>query len=217
MVHDYFVFVYIKIGLKSFVSINLNVLDEPFYDFFVRMVVIFNVFVELLAQRQIFGVQLFVGFPPRVRVNPVLNALDLIAGCQVNEFLDVGAVVVLDPLIRLHVHGFAFHVRAVNRALVHVHALQVVNDDGAHTFNEAVVLREFQIFNRDVERFHEITEFNGVLAFRVQKHLQIELIVGGVVVIYDHISLFAHLYDLGLQRFVLLHQLFHHLHHVEFG
>ena len=153
--------------MNSFVFINLNILDEAFYDFFVRMVVIFNVFVELLAQRQIFGVQLFVGFPPRVRVNPVLNALDLVAGCQVNEFLDVGAVVVLDPFVRLHIHGFALGVCAVDRPLVHVHAPQVVHDDGAHAFNDSVVLREFQIIQCYVERFHKITQFNSVLALRV--------------------------------------------------
>ena len=149
------------------VFINLNVLDEPFYDFFVRMVVILNIFVELLAQLQIFGVQLFLGFPPRVRVNPVLNALDLITGCQVNEFLDVGTVVVLDPFIGLDVHGLAFHVRAMNGPLVHVHALQVVHDDGAHALNDAVVLREFQIRHGYVERFYEITQLNRILAFGI--------------------------------------------------
>ena len=152
---------------KSFVFVNLNILDKPFDDFFMSRVVLLNVFVELLAERQIFGVQLFVGFPTRVRVNPVLNALDLVAGCQVNEFLDVGAVVVLDPFVRLHVHGFALGVRAVDRPLVHVHSPQVVHDDGTHAFNDAVVLREFQIIQCYVERFHKITQFNSVLALRV--------------------------------------------------
>ena len=151
----------------SFVFFNLHILDEPFDDFFVRVVVVLNVFVQLLAQRQIFSVQLFAGFPAGVRVNPFLNALDLITGCQVNEFLDVGEVVVLDPFIRLHVHGFALGVGAMNGPFVHVHAPQVVYDDGAHAFNEAVVLRKFQILQGYVERFHKITEFNGVFALRV--------------------------------------------------
>jgi hypothetical protein len=50
---------------------------------------------------------------------------------------------------------------------VHVHALQVVHDDGAHALNDAVVLREFQILHCYVERFYKIAEFNGVLALRV--------------------------------------------------
>ena len=200
----------------SFVFINLYILDEPFYDFFMRMVVIFNIFVQLLAQREILRVQLLLGFPSRMRIYPVLDALDLITGCQVYEFLYVCEVVILFPLVVLYIHGFALGIRAVNRALVHVHALQIVYDDGTHAFNEAVVLREFQIFHGNVERFHKIAEFNGILAFGIQKHLQIKLIVGGVIVIYHHVSLFTQLYELGLQRFVLLHQLFHDLHHVEF-
>ena len=198
---------------------NLHILDEPFDDFFVRAVVVLNVLVQLFAQRQIFGVQLFTGFPPRVRVNPVLNALDLITGCQVNEFLDVGAAVVLDPLVRLHVHGLALGVRAVNGPLVHVHALQVVHNDGAHALHDAVVLGEFQILQGYVERFHKIAQFNGVLAFRVQKHLQIKLLVRCVVVVVvnHRVSLLAQLYDLRLQCFVLIHELFHDPHHVEFG
>jgi len=156
---------------SSFVFINLHLLDESLYYFFVRVVVVLNVFVQLLAQCQVFGLQLLFGFPPGMRMDPVLNALDLITGSQVNEFLDVGTVVVLDPLIRLHVHGFALGVRAMNGALVHVHALQVVDDDGAHALNEAVVLRKFQIVQRDVERFHKITQFNRVLAFCIQEHL----------------------------------------------
>ena len=98
--------------------INLHLLNEPLYDFFVRVVVVLNVFVQLLAQRQVFGLQLLFGFPPGMRMDPVLNALDLITGSQVNEFLDIGTVVVLDPLVRLDVHGFALGVRAMNGALV---------------------------------------------------------------------------------------------------
>jgi hypothetical protein len=195
--------------------INLDILDKPFDDFFMRVVVVLNVFIQLFAQRQIFGLQLFLGFPPGVRVYPVLNALDLITGSQVYEFLDVCTVVVFDPFIRLHVHGFALGIRAVNGALVHVHALQIVHDDGADPLNEAVVPRKFQIFQRYIERFYKITELNGVLAFRIQEYLQVELLIIGrvVCVIYYRISLFAQFYDLSLQRFVLLHELFHHLHH----
>jgi hypothetical protein len=141
----------------------------------------------------------------------------LITGSEIYEFLDVGTVVVLDPFIRLHVHGFALGIRAVNGALVHVHAPQIVHNDGAHAFNDAIRLREFQILQRYIERFHKIAEFNGVLALRVQKHMQIELLIRRVVcVIYHRVSLFAQFYELRLQRFVLLHQLFHELHHVEF-
>ena len=200
------------------VLLDLDVFDEPFYDFFVSMVIVFDVFVELLAQGQVFGLQFFLGLPSRVRVDPILNAFDLIAGCQVDEFFDVGKVLVFLPLVVFDVHGFALRVGAVNRPLVHVHALQVVDNDGAHAFDDAVCLREFQIFDRDVERFYKIAQFNCVLALRVQKHLQVELlIVGGVVVVYHRVSLFAQLYQLRLQRFVLLHELFHNLHHVEFG
>ena len=198
--------------------LDLDVFDEPFYDFFVSMVISLNVFIKLFAQGQVLGLEFFLGLPSRVRIDPILNALDLIAGCQIYEFFDVGKVFVFLPLVVFHVHGFTLRVGAVNRALVHVHAFQVVDDDGAHAFDDAVCLREFQIFNRDVERFHKIAEFNCILALRVQKHLQIELlIVGGVVVIYHRVSLFAQLYQLCLQRFVLLHELFHNLHHVEFG
>ena len=199
----------------SFVFINLYVFDESFDDFFVRVVIVFNVFVQFFAQCQIFGVQLFLGFPPWVRIYPVLNALDLITGSEIYEFLNVGAVIVLDPFIRLDVHGFALGIRAMNGPLVHVHAPEVVHDDGADTLNDAVRLREFQIFQCYVERFHKIAEFNCILALRIQEHLQIELLVIRSVVrgVYHRISLFAQFYELSLQRFVLLHQLFHHLHH----
>jgi hypothetical protein len=206
------------VSMNSFVLLDLDVFNEPFYDFFVSMVIILDVFVELFAQGQVLGLQLFLGLPPRVRVDPILNAFDLIARCQVYEFFDVGKVFVFLPLVVLYVHGFTLRVGAVDRPLVHVHAFQIINDDGAHTFDDAVCLREFQIFDCDVERFYKITKFNCILALRVQKHLQVKLlIVGGVVVIYHRVSLFAQLYELCLQRFVLLHELFHNLHHVEFG
>ena len=79
--------------------INLDILDKPFYYFFVRIIVFFNVFIQLLTQLQIFGLQLLFRFPSRMRINPVLNAFDLIARCQVYEFLDVGTIVVLDPFM----------------------------------------------------------------------------------------------------------------------
>ena len=203
----------------SFVFINLYVFNEPFDDFFVRVVIVFNVFVQFFAQCQIFGVQLFLGFPPWVRIYPVLNALDLITGSEIYEFLDVGAVIVLDPFIRLDVHGFALGIRAMNGPLVHVHAPEVVHDNGADPLNDAVVLRKFQIFQCYVERFHKIAQLNCILALRIQEHLQIELLVIRSVVrgVYHRISLFAQFYELSLQRFVLLHELFHNLHHVEFG
>ena len=151
--------------------INLDILDKPFYDFFVRVIIILNVFIKFLAQRQIFRLQLLFGFPPWMRIYPVLNALDLITGRQIYEFLDVCPVVVLFPLVVLHVHDLALSIRAVNRALVNIHALQIVHDNGADALHDAVVLRKFQIFQGYVERFHKIAEFNGVLALRVQEYL----------------------------------------------
>ena len=162
------------------------------------------------AQCQIFGVQLFLGFPPWVRIYPVLNALDLITGSEIYEFLDVGAVIVLDPFIRLDVHGFALGIRAMNGPLVHVHALQIVHDNGADTLNDAVVPSKLQIRHGYVERFHKIAEFNGVLALLIQKHIQIELrVVRGV----DHVVVAnsrRHLSDRAHQFLVLVQQLLHH-------
>jgi len=146
---------------------NVHLLDERLNYFFVRAVVVFNILVQLFAYRLIFNVHFFLGFPPRVRVHPFLNDARLIAGRHVNEFFDVLVVLVLDPLVRLHVHGLALQVRAMNGAQVHVHALQVVDNDGAHPLHNPLGLRVFQILERDFESFHEIAQLNGVLALRV--------------------------------------------------
>ena len=83
--------------------------------------------------------------------------------------------VVLDPLVVLHVHGLALQVRAMNGPLVHVHALQIINNDGAHALHDAIRFREFQILERDFQGFDKVAQFDGVLAVRVQKHLQVKL------------------------------------------
>ena len=154
---------------------NVHLLDERLDDFLVRAVVAFNVLVQLLAYRLIFNVHFFVVFPPRVRVHPVLNDARLVAGRHVNELLDVRVVFVLDPLVRLHVHGLALQVRAVDRAQVHVHALQVVHDDGAHALHNPLRLRVLQVLQRDFQGFYEIAQLDRVLALVVQKHVQVEL------------------------------------------
>jgi hypothetical protein len=190
--------------------INLHFLDEPLQNLPLRGIILFNVLVEFLAQRQILGLQLLVGFPPGVRRHPVLNHTGLVARCQVNEFANVLQLVILFPFIVFNVHGFSLHVGAMNRPLVHIHALQIVHDDGAHALNDAVVLRKFQIRHRDVERFHEITEFNGILALLIQKHIQVEL---RVVRRIDHVVVAnsrRHLSDRGHQFLVLVQQLLHH-------
>ena len=190
--------------------IDLHFLDKPFQNLPLRDIVVLNVFIQLLAQRQILGLQLLIGFPPGVRRHPVLNDASLVARRQVNEFANVLQLVVLFPLVVFNVHGFSLHVGAMNGALVHVHALQIINNNGAHALNDAVVLREFQIRHRDVERFHEITEFNRVLALLIQKHIQIELRVvrriDNVVVANSR----RHLSDRGHQFLVLVQQLLHH-------
>ena len=117
-----------------------------------------------------------------MRVHPILNDPRLVARRQVNELVDVLVQVVLDPLVVLHVHGLALQVRAMNGPLVHVHALQVIHNDGANALHDAVGFREFQVLERDFQSFHKIAQVDGVLAVRVQKHLQVELrIVGDVV------------------------------------
>ena len=85
--------------------------------------------------------------------------------------------VVLDPSVALNVHGLALGIRAVDRAQVHVHSIQIVGNDGAHPLHNTVRLREFQILQRNFQRFHEIAQLDGVLALRVQKHLHVKLIV----------------------------------------
>jgi len=160
----------------------MHLLEERFDDFLVCALVVFNVLIQLLANVVVFGVHALLGFPPGVRVHPILNDAGLVARRQVNELVDVLVQVVLDPLVVLHVHGLAFQVRAMNGPLVHVHALQIINNDGADALHDAVRFREFQILERDFQGFHEIAQIDGVLAVRVQKHLQVELrIVGDVV------------------------------------
>ena len=190
--------------------VDLHLLDEPLQDLPLCGVVVLNVLVQLLAQRQVLGLHFLVGFPAGVRRHPVLNDARLVARRQVNELAHVFQLVVLFPFVGLHVHGLTFHVRAVNRTLVHVHALQIIHDDGTHAFNDSVVLREFQIRYRDVERFHKITQFNRILALLIQKHVQVELrIVRGV----DHVvaaNARRHLSDRVHQFLVLVQQLLHH-------
>ena len=154
---------------------NVHLLDERLDYFFVRAVVALNVLVQLFAYHLIFNVHFFLGFPPGMRRHPVLNDARLIAGCHVNELFNVGVVFILDPFIGLHVHGLALQVRAVNRAQVHVHALQIIHDDGAHAFHDALGLRVFQILQRDFQGFDKVAQLDGVLALRVQKHVQVEL------------------------------------------
>ena len=190
--------------------VNLHFLDEPLQNLPLRDIVVLNVFVQLLAQRQILVLQLLVGFPPGVRRHPVLNDAGLIARRQVNEFANVLQLVILFPFVVFDVHGFALGIRAMNGPLVHVHALQIVHDNGADTLNDAVVPSKLQIRHGYVERFHKIAEFNGVLALLIQKHIQIELrVVRGV----DHVVVAnsrRHLSDRAHQFLVLVQQLLHH-------
>ena len=162
--------------------VNLHFLDEPLQNLPLRDIVVLNIFVEFLAQRQILVLHLLVGFPTRVLRHPVLNHAGLVARRQVNELVDVFVHVVLDPFIVLHIHGLALQVGAMNGALVHVHALQVVHDDGADALHNAVGLREFQVLQRDFQGFDKIAQINGILAVLVQKHVQVELRVVGDVV-----------------------------------
>ena len=153
----------------------MHLLDECLDYFFVRVVIALNVFVQLFAYRLIFNVHFFLVFPPGVRIHPILNDARLVAGRHVNEFFDVGVAFVPDPFIGLHIHGLALQVRAVNGAQVHVHALQIINDDGAHALHNSVGLRKFQVLQRDFQRFDKVAQLDGVLALRVQKHVQVEL------------------------------------------
>ena len=190
--------------------VDLHFLDEPFQNLLLRGLILLNVFIKLLAQVQVLNLHLFVRFPPGMHRHPVLDDARLIAGCQVNEFANVLQFVVLFPFVVFDVHGFSLHVRAVNRALVHVHALQIINNDGAHALHDAVCLRKFQVSNSYVERFHKITEFNRVLAFLIQEHVQVKLrVVRGI----HHIVVAnsrGHLSDRVHQFLVLVQQLLHH-------
>ena len=170
--------------LHHFTSVlgQVHLLEKRLDDFLVGALIVLNLFVQLLANVVVFGVHALLGFPPRVRVHPLLNDAGLVARRQVNELVDVLVQVVLDPLVVLHVHGLALQVSAMNGALVHVHALQIVHDDGADALHDAVGLGEFQVLQRDFQGFYEIAQLDGVLAVRVQKHLQVELRVVGDVV-----------------------------------
>ena len=146
---------------------QMHLLEKRLDDFLVRALVVFNLLIELLANVVVFGVHALLGLPPWMCVHPVLNDTGLVARCQVNELVDVLMHVVLDPLVVLHVHGFALQVRAMNGPFVHVHALQVVDDDGADALHDAVGLREFQVLQRDFQCFDKVAQVDGVLAVRV--------------------------------------------------
>ena len=154
---------------------QMYLLKKRFDDLLVGALVVFNLFIEFLANVVVFGVHALLGFPSGMRIHPILNDAGLVARRQINELVDVFMQVVLYPLIVLDVHCLAFQIRAMNGPLVHVHALQIINNDGAHALHNAVCLREFQILERDFQGFHEIAQVDGVLAVRVQKHLQVEL------------------------------------------
>jgi len=157
-----------------------HVLYERLDNFLVRAVVVFNVLIQLLANVLVLRVHGVFGLPPRVRVHPVLDDPRLVARRQVNEVAQVRVPLVLDPLVPLHVHDLALGVRAVNGALVDVHAPQVVRNNGAHALHDALRLRVFQVLQRDVQRLDEVAQPDGVLALLVQKHVQVELRVGVV-------------------------------------
>ena len=152
-----------------------------------RAVIIFNVLVQLFANVLVLRVQGVLDLPARVRVHPILDDPRLVAGRQVNEVAQVRVALVLNPLVGLHVHGLALRVRAVDGALVNVHAAQVVRNDGAHALHNALRLRVLQVVQRDVQRFDEVAQLDGVLALLVQKHVQVELRVVGARV-RDHVA-----------------------------
>ena len=124
---------------------QMHLLKKCFDDFLVCTLVMFNLLIELLANVVVFGVHALLGFPSGVRIHPILNDAGLVARRQVNELVDVFVHVVLDPFVVLNVHGFALQVRAMNGALVHVHALQVIHNNGTHALHDAVRFREFQV------------------------------------------------------------------------
>ena len=160
----------------------MHLLEERLDDFLVGALVVFNLFIEFLANVVVFGVHALLGFPSGVRIHPILNDAGLVARRQINELVDVFMQVVLDPFIVFYVHCLPFQIRAMNGPLVHVHALQVVDDDGADALHDAVGLREFQVLQRDFQGFDKVAQVDGVFAVRVQKHLQVELRVIGDVV-----------------------------------
>jgi len=221
----------------------MHLLEKRLDDFLVGAFVVLYLFIQLFANVVVFGVHALLGLPPGVRVHPVLDDPRLIARRQVNELVDVFVHVVLDPLVVLHVHGLAFQVRAMNGPLVHVHALQIVNNDGADALHDAVRFGEFQILERDFQSFHEIAQVDGVLAVRVQKQLQVELRVVGDVVrvvgdaiaktrsrqserqravvghlrlnrVHQHLVLVDHVLVLRHHFLVVRHQILHHFNQI---
>ena len=146
---------------------QVHLLEKGLDDFLVRALVVFNVLIQLLANGVVFGVHALLGFPSRVRVHPVLNDAGLVAGCQVNELVDVLMHVIFDPLVVFYIHGLSFEVRAMNGPLVHVHALQIIDNDGADPLHDAVGFGEFQVLQRDFQGFDEITQIDGVLAILI--------------------------------------------------
>jgi hypothetical protein len=68
---------------------KVHLLDERLDYFFVRIVIAFNILIQLFAYVLIFNVHLFFGFPARVRIHPLLNDARLIAGRHVYEFFHV--------------------------------------------------------------------------------------------------------------------------------
>jgi hypothetical protein len=190
----------------------VHLLEKRLDDLLVCALVVFNLFVQLLANVVVFGVHALLGFPPRVRVHPVLNDARLVARRQVNELVDVLVHVVLDPLVVLHVHGLALQVGAMNGPLVHVHALQIIDNDGAHALHDAVGFGEFQVLQRDFQGFDEIAQVDGVLAVRVQKHLQVELRVVRDVVRVVRDAIAARTRQTQRQRAVIRHLRLYRIH-----
>ena len=58
--------------------VNLHLLDEPLQDLPLRHVILLNILVQLLAQRQVLGLHFLVGFPPRMRRR--INVINSFAG-----------------------------------------------------------------------------------------------------------------------------------------
>jgi len=150
-------------------------------------VIFFNVLVQLLANALVLHVHFFFGFPPGMGFHPILYDACLITRRHVYEFFHVFMHVVLDPFVAFDVHGLALGVRAMNGALMHIHHLQIVGNDGPHPLHNPVCFCKLQILQRDFQRFHEIAQLDRVLALRVQKHLHVELrvVVNRVVRVCD--------------------------------
>jgi len=68
---------------------QMHLLEERFDDFLIGALVVLNFLIKLLANVMIFSVHALLGFPPGVRVHPILNDAGLVARRQVNELVDV--------------------------------------------------------------------------------------------------------------------------------